>query len=170
MRGHQQRAAGRLIRAARLDSDQAIFDQIDSPDTVRRGNLVQLLEQCNRGKFFPADRDRRACVESDLDFRRLIGRFFRRGDPFPHRFFRLIRGVFEHAALMAQMPDVAVARVNVRIGLFDGHVMRAGIIDGVLARVDGPLAPRRDDFHSRRDGLVSQLEPHLVVPLSGAAV
>src|SRR5580700_8175587 len=68
------------------------------------------------------------------------------------------------------MPDIAVARINVRLGLLDGHFMRIRINDGVLARVDGPLAPRRDNFYFRRDGFVRQLEAHLIVALARAAV
>ncbi len=119
MRGDQQRAAGRFIRAARLDSDQTVFDQIDSPDAVRRGNFVQLIEQRDSGPLLSVHRNRRACIESNFDFGRLIRGFFRRNDPLPHRFLGLVRGIFEHAAFVAQVPDVAVARVNVRLGLFD---------------------------------------------------
>ena len=170
MRGDQQRAARSFIRAARFDADQPIFDQVDAPDAVFRRDFVQLIEQRDRGTFLAVHRHRRARIESDLDVRRLVRRFFRRRDPLPHRFLGFVRGIFEHAAFMAQVPDIAVARIDVRLGLLDGHLVRIRVGDGVLARVDGPLAPRRDDFHVRRDGFVRQLEAHLIVALARAAV
>src|ERR1019366_10103390 len=52
----------------------------------------------------------------------------------------------------------------------NGNASRRGVVDRVLARDDVPLAPRRDDRELRRERHVCQLEPHLVVSLSGAAV
>ena len=124
MRGDQQRAARRFVRAARFHPDQAIFDQVDASHAVRRRDFIQLFDQRHRGTLFAVHRNRRAGLESDFDVRRLVRRFFRRDDPLPHRFVRLVRGIFEHAAFVAQVPDVAVARINVGLGLLDGHVVR----------------------------------------------
>ena len=78
--------------------------------------------------------------------------------------------VFERAALVRDVPDVAVAAVDLGGGGGDGHVVRRGVVDGVLARNDVPLAPRRDHRKLRRQRLVGQLEADLVVALAGAAV
>ena len=137
---------------------------------MRRGNFVQLIEQRDSGPLLSVDRHWCAFIEANFHFRRLVGGFFRRNDPLPHRLFGLVRGIFEHAAFVAQVPDVAVARVNIRLGLLDRYVVRLRVGDGVLTRVDGPLAPRRDDFHAWRDGFVGQFKPHLIVALARAAV
>ena len=39
----------------------------------------------------------------------LFGAFSGESDPLPHGFVRSVGGIFEHAAFMAQMPDIAVA-------------------------------------------------------------
>ena len=71
---------------------------------------------------------------------------------------------------MAEVPDVSIAAVDVRFGLLDGHVVSASVPDRVFARSDVPLAPRGDDFEAGRDGLVRQLETHLIVAFPRAAV
>ena len=45
-----------------------------------------------------------------------------------------------------------------------------GVVDGVFARDDVPLAPRRDDVQLRRERLIGELEADLIVALAGAAV
>ncbi len=54
--------------------------------------------------------------------------------------------------------------------LGDGHVVPVRVLDGVLARHDVPLAPRRNDGELRRQRLVGELEADLIVALAGAAV
>ena len=48
--------------------------------------------------------------------------------------------------------------------------MRGGVLDLVVARVERPLPPRRDDLQVRGQGFVGQLEADLIVPLAGAPV
>src|SRR5664279_939088 len=60
------------------------------------------------------------------------------------------------------MPEVAVARVGILLRGGDGDAPRRGIVDGVLARRDVPLAPRRDE--RARRGRAEQV----VVLVSGA--
>ncbi len=43
MRGHDQRAAGRFIAAARLHADEAVLHQVDAADAVLAADPVQLL-------------------------------------------------------------------------------------------------------------------------------
>jgi hypothetical protein len=69
-----------------------------------------------------------------------------------------------------EVPEVAVAGVGVFLRRRDRDAARGGEVDGVLARDDLPLPPRRDDGQLRREGLVGELEADLVVPLAGAAV
>ena len=126
VRGDQQRAAGRFVRAARLDAHQAIFDQLHAAHAVRRRDFIQLFDQRDRAeRFLPFTETGVPASNPISTVVGLIGRFRRRNDPLPHRFFRRVRGIFEHAAFMAQVPDVAVAAVNILLGLLDGNIVRA---------------------------------------------
>ena len=71
---------------------------------------------------------------------------------------------------MADVHQVAVAAVDFFAAGGHGHSVAFGVIEAVLARLQPPLAPRRDDFQMRRQRLVSVLKAHLVVALAGAAV
>ncbi len=71
---------------------------------------------------------------------------------------------------MTEVPDVAVAAVDVFLALLDGDVVFLRVSDGVFAGIDVPLAPGSDDLHVGRDGFVGQFESHLVVAFAGAAV
>ncbi len=71
---------------------------------------------------------------------------------------------------MAEVPNVAVAAVNVLLALLDGNVVLLGVGDGVFTRINVPLAPRRNNLHVGRDGFVGQFEADLVVAFAGAAV
>ena len=116
------------------------------------------------------DRNRDAVFKTDGDFAGCVGRVGGALGQHPDVIGRGVGGVFERAALVRDVPDVAVPAVDLGGGGGDGHVVRARVLDGVLARDDGPLAPRRDHRKLRRQGLVGELEAHLVVPLSRAAV
>src|SRR5450759_107863 len=87
-----------------------------------------------------------------------------------HRGLGLEARLFQRAAFVGNVPEVAIARVGILLRGGDGYAACRGVIDGVLARLDVPLAPGRDDRELRRERHVGELEPDLVVALSGAAV
>ena len=95
MRGDQQSAAGRFVRAARLDSHQPVFDEIDASDAMCRRDGIQFFEQRERAELLAIHGDRNAAFESDFDFRRRVRRGRGRNDPLPHGFFGRIRGIFQ---------------------------------------------------------------------------
>ena len=78
--------------------------------------------------------------------------------------------ILEDPALVRDVPDVAVARVDLGGGGGHRDVALGGVGEGVLAAADVPLAPRRDHGQLGREGGVGELEAHLVVALAGAAV
>jgi hypothetical protein len=59
---------------------------------------------------------------------------------------------------VAEVPNIAVAAVNIFLVLLDRNVVFLRVGDGVFAGVDIPLAPRGDDLDVGRDGFVSQFE------------
>ena len=150
MRGDEQCAAGSFIRAARLHAHQAILDEVGAADAVLRGDFVQRRSsRVDRAEFLAIHRNRRASFEPDLDFLGLVRSLFRRNDPLPHGFIRRVGGIFQLAAFVAEVPDVAVAAVNILLALLDGNIVLLRVGDGVFARIDVPLAPGRDDLHVR---------------------
>ena len=78
--------------------------------------------------------------------------------------------IFQFAAFMRDVPDIAIAAVDLGGRLRDRHVVLLRVFDSVFARNDVPLAPRSDHVQVRRDGFIGQLKPHLIVALAGAAV
>src|SRR5262249_27597149 len=106
----------------------------------------------------------------DFDFFGFVRRVFGRRDPLPHGFAGSVGGILELAAFVAEVPDVAVAAVDVFLALLDGDVVFLGVGDRVFARVDVPLAPRCYDLELRGDGFVSQFEADLVVAFASAPV
>ena len=78
--------------------------------------------------------------------------------------------VLENAALVRDVPEIAVARVDLGGGRGHGNVVRGGVGERILAAADVPLAPRRDDGKLGSEGGVGELEAHLIVALAGASV
>ena len=65
MRRQQDRAARRLVHAARLHADEAVLHQIEPADAVGLAQLVQPRQQRGRRQRHPVDRHRIAVVEID---------------------------------------------------------------------------------------------------------
>src|SRR5262249_43996061 len=86
MRGDGQRAAGSFVRAARLHTDETVFDEVGAADAVTRGDFVELVEKIDRAEFRAVDGNRNAGVETDFDFFGFVRSFFRRDGPLPHGF------------------------------------------------------------------------------------
>ena len=62
--GKQQRSARRLVTAARLDADKAVFDQINPADGIAPANFVQQLDQRNRIQLHAVHRDRHSLLRT----------------------------------------------------------------------------------------------------------
>src|SRR5260370_37028093 len=45
-----------------------------------------------------------------------------------------------------------------------------GIVEAIFARLESPLAPRRNDFQFRRESLEGMLEADLIIAFAGASV
>ena len=73
---------------------------------------------------------------------------------------------------MGDVPEVAVAGVDLLDGLGDGDAFFLGVFDGGLARakLEAVVFPGGDDGEFRAEGHVGQFEADLVVALAGGAV
>src|SRR5713226_7639226 len=170
VRFHEESSAGSFVGAARFHSDEAIFDEVGPPDAVLGGDIIQRVHEIDGAEFRAVDRNRRAGFKSDFDFFGFVRSFLRGNDPLPHRFVRRVRGIFELAAFVAEVPDVTVAAVDIFFALLDGNVVLLRVSNGIFAGIDVPLAPRSNNLNVGSNGFVRQFESDLVVAFAGAAV
>src|SRR6267378_3515473 len=108
---HEKGSAGSFVRAARFHPDETIFDKIGAADAVLCGNFIERVKKVDRAEFRAVDGDWCADFKTDFDFFGFVRSFFRRNDPLPHRFVWRAARIFELAAFVAEMPDVAIAAV-----------------------------------------------------------
>ena len=141
---------GRLVHATRLHADEPIFDDVRATYAVHAADLVQQLDQCDRRVGDAINRDGVAVVEPDLNVLRAIGRIFRCVGQHVHVRRRFVGRILERTALVRDVPEVAVARVDLGFGGRHLDAARRRIVDRVLARADIPLTPRRDHLELRR--------------------
>jgi len=134
------------------------------------GDFVELLEQLHGAERHMIDADGRPFLEADLDEHRLVGRFERILGHDEDVLGRFLRRIFENAALVRAVPQVAVARVRLLGGRLHGNALRVHVGDQVFATLELPLAPGGDHLEIRGERGVGQLEADLIVALAGAAV
>ncbi len=166
----EDRAGRGLVDAAAFHADQAVFDDVGPADAVPAAERVQLGEEPDTRDPLAVQADGVALLEFDLDVLRRVRRLFRADRELVHLLLGLVPGVFEDAALVGEVKDIAVAAVDVLFSLRDRDVVLLGIADGILAALDFPLAPGGDDLELGIQGHDGELEAHLVVALAGAAV
>ena len=169
MRLVQDRRGGRLVDLAALDADEAVLDVVDAPDAVRPTELVQPIDELDRGQPLPVERDRDPALEVDRQLDR-IGRVGRCDGPLVRigrwRDPRVLEGTgFARAA-----PQVDVDRVGRLFRDRDLDAALGGVVDLLVAGEPHPDAHRRNDLEPRVQGVRRDVEADLVVALAGAAV
>lgn len=168
--GVEQRAARGFVDTARLHADEAIFDEIDAADAVTATDGVQRVDDADWREALAVDGDWGAGLEGDGDFFwRVRGRFWGVGEHEEVGRWGLGR-IFEDAALVGDVPDVAVARVDLFLGRGNRDILFGSVFDGVFAAPDVPLAPWSDHGEIGGERGVGQLEADLVVSFPRAAV
>src|SRR5215471_3177539 len=73
----QDRAARRLVHAARLHADEAVLDEVEPADAVLASELVEPRQEIGRREFLAVDRRRIAALELDGEIRRPVRRLLR---------------------------------------------------------------------------------------------
>ena len=129
MRRVQDRAAGRLVNAARLHADVAVLDQVDAADAVFRADVVQRCQELSRREPLAVHRDRIAASVIDLDVLRPVRRLFHRPAPDEHIRRRLLPRIFEDAAFVADVKQIAIGAVGLRFRHRHGNAVFARIGD-----------------------------------------
>ena len=168
----QDRAARRLVHAARLHADKAVLDEVDAADAVGLAERVQFGEQRGRRKFLAVDADGIASLEADANVGRPVRRIHR-GDRALIDDRRRFQGrVLQHLALGRRVQEVGIDRER-RLALLvlgDRDLVLARKRDQLLTALEVPLAPRGNDPDRRLERVVGQLEADLVVALAGGAM
>jgi len=120
------------------------FNQIRAPYAMLRGNFIQRIQQFNRAKLLAIHRN--GACQIRIQFRLLPPC----PEPFPAKTthchiasFGALGGIFQFAALVAQVPDVCGSRlVNVFLALLHGNFVffpRRAMAS--FARINVPFAP-----------------------------
>ena len=169
----EDRAARRLIHAAALHADEPVLHNVQNADAVGAAELVELEDDVLGAHLLAVERDGLALLEVERDVGRgvrCVNRAHAQLEEARLLILRLVARILQIETLMAQVPEVLVLGV---VGLavdLQGHVVRLGVSDLLLTRLDVPLTPRGDDRHIGREVLDGQLKTHLIVALAGAAV
>ena len=71
---------------------------------------------------------------------------------------------------MAQVPDIAVAAVNLFPAGSHGDAALLGVIQAIFAGFQSPFAPRSNHLQFRSQCLKGMFKPHLIVALASASV
>ena len=172
VRRKQDRAAGRLVHAARLHADEAVFDQIETADPIVVAELVEGGEQGRGAHRLAVDRDRIAFLERDLDHGRLVGRVLGMNGARVDISRRFFRRVLQNLALGGDVQEVRVGRKRrfAALVLGDRDLMLLGEGNERIAGGELPFAPRRDDLDVGLERVSRQFEAHLIVALAGRAM
>ena len=168
--GEQQGASRSFVAAARLDADEAVFDQVDASNRVASADFVQQFDQRHRIEIHTIYGDGHTFFESDFDLFLLIGSLLRRLRHLPGAREGRVGGVLEFPAFVADVPEITIAAVNLLAARGHGNTALLGIVETIFARFQIPLAPRRHDFQLGSERLVGHLEADLVVAFASASV
>ena len=169
----EDRAAGRLVNAAVLHADKAVFHDVDDADAVGAADGVQALDDLAGLHLLAVERH--GCAGLKVDGHIAGGiRGLEGGNAHLQEAGLVVVGlvgrILQVEALVAQMPEVLVLGIVRLAADLQRHIVGLGVVDLLVAALDVPLAPGGDDLHARREALDGQLKAHLVVALAGGAV
>ena len=166
----QDGSPGGLVDAPGLHAGVAVLHHVHPADAVARPEGVERHQHLRRPQAPAVQRHGVAGGELQLDVLGLVGGILGGRGPQEHIRRRFLPRVLKHAALVADVEQVTVHAVGLGLGDGHGNVVTPGVVDQCGARVEVPHAPRGDHLDIGLQGVVGQLEPHLIVALAGGAV
>lgn len=158
-----------LVKLAGLDSDEPIFDMVDSANTVLAAQLVEGFEEGDAIDGLAVECGRSAPFEIDDDFSGFVGGFGGADGPAEGFFGRLGPWIFKNASLAGATEEVDIEAVGAFHRGFDGDVVLGGVFEGLVAG-HFPFADRCDDLEIRSECLEGDIEPDLIVPFTRATM
>src|SRR2546423_5039675 len=133
-------------------------------------DVVECSNEIDRIELDSIHRSRRSIDETDRDRLGFIGRILRRGGQHEQICRWGSRCLFEDAALVGDVPDITVRRVDFVSRRGHGNLTRLGVSDRILAAGNAPLPPWGNNREVWRKRSIGQLKADLIVSFAGAAV
>src|SRR5579885_1127320 len=168
----QDRAAGRLIDAPALHAHEAVLHQVEPAYAMRAAERVEPRQEARRRERLAVDRDRVAAAEPDLDIGGPVGRLLGRDRAAVDEFLRLVPGILQRLALGGDVQEIGIDREGRLAALVPGDrdLVLFRELQQARARAEVPFTPGGDHLDVRVEGVIGELETHLVVALAGGAM
>jgi hypothetical protein len=131
MRNSEDCRSGRLIASSRLDTDESVFDNVDTADTVFSGKLVQRQENFNaisEGLLSGGDFNGKTVLEFNADGFRGVRSALRRSGQFPHVSGGSGVGIFEDSSFIGNVEKILISGPRLRSGLGNRDLVLGSII------------------------------------------
>src|SRR5205814_3413540 len=141
MRCNEQCPARSLVAPTRLDTDEAVLANVRPSDRVSPADFVQQLNQRHRTHTHSIHTNRYSLLKLDLNFFLAVWRFLRGFRNLPRAVEGRVTRVFQLSALVADVPQIAVAAVNLLTACRYCNPVRLGVVEAVFARFQIPFAP-----------------------------
>mmetsp|Transcript_2261 Transcript_2261/g.2721 ORF Transcript_2261/g.2721 Transcript_2261/m.2721 type:complete len:250 (+) Transcript_2261:477-1226(+) len=168
-----------FVHSTTLDSNEAVFNDINSSNSVLSCHFVAVKEELERVGFdssviFVGNLDWNTILEFDLEGFRFFGCVLRTSGHFEHRLFRRAHGIFEISRLVRCVEKILVDRV---VGFWfsvDGNSMLGAVVQKIFASLETfdefCITPWGNTLNSRRKCLATHLETDLIVTFSGSTM
>lgn len=170
-----------LVATTRLDTDEAVLDNVDTADTVAAGDGVGGQEELDGvgddlglAGLGVLELDGVTLLEVKGEVLGLIGGGQGGLGELPHVLGRGDVGVLQDTGLVGAVGQVLVHAPGLGLGGSDGDILLGGIGEQIVtageALVEDGVAPGGDDLDVGLQGIEGQLETDLVVTLTSATV
>ena len=111
MRGRDEGSPRGFINTARLHAHHSVFDHVRAADAVRARDFVQVFQKLDRRYGVSIQAHRNPAVKVNCDFAFALRAKSRVQRQHEKIFRRRLRRIFENAALVTHMPEIAVSAI-----------------------------------------------------------
>jgi hypothetical protein len=168
----QNGPAGSLVHPAALHAHETVLDERHLADAVSAANRVQRGDELVAGSRVACavDSNGSARFELDVHVRRPVGCLADRAGDRVDAIERLPRRILDLAALVRDVPQVPILRVDLLLALRDRDLVPNRVVHRCFAIIqpvgeEARILPGRDDRERWIERHTGQLEPYLIVAL-----
>src|SRR5215472_5284425 len=129
MSGNEQRAGRCFVAPATLDAYETVLDKVNAAHRIAAGDSIQQFDQRNRSERPAIHADGGSGLEADLDRLDFVGRGLRGIGQLPRIVERLAGWIFQFTAFMRNVPQVAIAAVDLLTGCSNRDTVALGVVD-----------------------------------------
>ena len=161
-----------FVTATSLHTYVTVLNDVDTANTVRTGQLVQLFHDGRRRLVDTIDSHRVTVLEGDVQVSRFVWRILGRYRPQPHVFFWLCPWIFDQVTFVRDVQQVGIHRVRRLLAflLLYVDVVLVTVSHQLFTGVQIPFTPWSDHFNARLKCVGTQLKTYLVVTFTGCTV